>query len=364
VNDLVAQFEMHYPRGAKIHAEFTRPATGFSITAIFGPSGCGKTTVLRCLAGLERPQQGMIAFGDDIWLDRKLGIHRSPMERNIGFLFQEYALFPHLTVVQNIGYGLRQQPSTERQRMVHELHDRFGLSGLGDRYPHQISGGQQQRVALARTLARRPSLLLLDEPLSALDSAMREQMRHDLRALLTDFDIPMILVTHDKQEAIALADGLIVMDQGKILQSGTVDEVFNHPVNEVVARMVGIETIVPGIVVNQNNGTVILQINDTRLIARASDNITTDVYVCISADTVQIADAGSDELASGEDFTNHLTAKICNLFADGRMLRLELDCGFRINATIFRHTAHSLQLAIGSTVKISIPASAIHAVPR
>ncbi len=151
--ELTAAFEKTYPGGASVRAELRCPAAGFSITALFGPSGCGKTTVLRCLAGLERPDRGHIHFADEVWFDAQERIERRPQARDIGFLFQEYALFPHLTVAANVAYGLYTLPAAERMRRVAEVLERFELSGLDARYPWQISGGQQQRVALARAIA-------------------------------------------------------------------------------------------------------------------------------------------------------------------------------------------------------------------
>jgi molybdate transport system ATP-binding protein len=175
--ELVAQFEKHYPRGPVIRAELRQAADRFSVSVLFGPSGCGKTTILRCLAGLERPESGTIRLGDESWLDAHRSICRSPQQRNIGYLFQDYALFPHLTAAGNIGYGLNGAPKPERRRRIREMLDRFGLNGLEQRWPHEVSGGQQQRIALARVLIRRPRLLLLDEPLSALDATLREELR-------------------------------------------------------------------------------------------------------------------------------------------------------------------------------------------
>lgn len=360
MSELVAQFQMWYPQGATIGADFIRPAHGFTVTALFGSSGCGKTTILRCLAGLERPQQGHIRFDEDVWLDSSRGIHRTPPERNIGFLFQEYALFPHLTVEQNIEYGLRRLPSSERRRQVSELLERFGLHGLEKRYPRQVSGGQQQRVALARTLARKPNLLLLDEPLSALDSALREQMRLELRSLLTDFNIPMILVTHDRHEAIALADHLIVMDQGRILQSGPSEAVFAHPADERVARMVGVETVQPGRVVGRSNGTVTVEVGDTKLIVLANGTFEDNVLVCIRAEDVEIV----LHPASSVPAPNQFPATICKMSPDSTAVRLELDCGFRLQAMVPRRSAKSLGLEIGNVVTIHLPAAAVQLVPQ
>ena len=223
--ELSAQFEMRYPSGATVHGELSLPIDQFSITVLFGPSGCGKTTVLRCLAGLQRPQRGVIRLGLEKWFDADANICRSPQERDIGFLFQDYALFPHLNVTQNIGYGLNNLTDTQRRQRIDEMLIVLNLRGLESRYPHQISGGQQQRVALARVLARRPRLLLLDEPLSAIDNMLREQLRLELRRVLTEFAIPVVLVTHDPAEVQQLAHRVVVLSDGRVIRAGTFDEV-------------------------------------------------------------------------------------------------------------------------------------------
>lgn len=212
---LVAEFVLRHPGGPEIRAAFSLPMGRGHVTALLGPSGCGKTTLLRCLAGLERPGRGFIRAGADTWLDSASGLCLSPQRRDIGYLFQEYALFPHLTVGQNVGYGLR-LPVQERRSVVAGLLERFGLAGLGARRPREISGGQQQRAALARALARRPRLLLLDEPLSALDTDLRLTLREELRGILSTLDIPVLFVTHDPAEAEALADERLTMKDGEL----------------------------------------------------------------------------------------------------------------------------------------------------
>jgi molybdate transport system ATP-binding protein len=359
VSELVADFELSYRRGPTIRAHLRQPATGFTVTALYGPSGCGKTTILRALAGLERPQQGSILFGSEVWLDSRRGIHCRPRERNVGFLFQEYALFPHLTVAQNVAYSLSSLPSSARKRHVDRLLERFGLIGLERRYPGQISGGQQQRVALARTLARKPGLLLLDEPLSALDAALREQLRLQLRSQLAEFNIPMILVTHDRREAIALADYLVVLDQGRILQAGPVHDVFARPASEEVARMVGVETVEQGRVVGRANGTLSVEVGGTILSALATGRLTDHVLVCIRAEEVEIAPAS----AARDDFGNQLPATIREMTSDGWMVRLDLDCGFPLVALVPHRVATARQLQPRQEVTAHLPASAVHLIP-
>jgi molybdate transport system ATP-binding protein len=195
--------------------------------------------VLRCLAGLETPELGHVTFGDGVWFDTARRINLSPQSRAIGFLFQEYALFPHLTVFENIAFGLPRVDKGETDRRVGELVAMLQLGGLEGRFPHQLSGGQQQRVALARTVAPRPRLLLLDEPLSALDAPTRTELRSELRCVLSQWAIPTIVVTHDAVEVRSLADEAVVMCDGQVRQHGPIDEVFSRPVDPDVARIVG-----------------------------------------------------------------------------------------------------------------------------
>lgn len=213
--EIRANFALDYRRGPTISADVRLPLDRFTITVLFGPSGCGKTTILRCFAGLERPSRGQITchgrFGNEVWFDAATRTHLTPQQRDIGYLFQDYALFPHRTVTQNIAFGLMSLTASERGDRVTNLLRALDLNGLEQRFPHQISGGQQQRVALARVLARRPRLLLLDEPLSAIDNRLRQQLRAELREILAAFAIPTLLVTHDPVEAEQLGNQTILV---------------------------------------------------------------------------------------------------------------------------------------------------------
>jgi iron(III) transport system ATP-binding protein len=202
---------------------------------VLGPSGCGKTTLLRAIAGLEPPSEGRILqAGVDITC-------LPPSARDFGIVFQSYALFPNLTVAENVGYGLRGRawPKPRRIERVKELLDLVGLADQMDKYPAQLSGGQQQRVALARALAPEPGLLLLDEPLSALDAIVRHGLRAELRALQRRLGITSIMVTHDQEEAMAIADRIVVMREGRIEQVGTAEDLYDRPASAFVAGFVG-----------------------------------------------------------------------------------------------------------------------------
>ncbi|GAB4268608.1 MAG: ABC transporter ATP-binding protein [Pararhodobacter sp.] len=210
------------------------------LLALLGPSGCGKTTTLRMIGGFEDPDEGRILFeGRDI-------THLPPEAREIGFVFQDYALFPHLSVIDNVKFGLRKLPRAERQTRAEEMLRLVGLAELGKRRPHQLSGGQQQRVALARALAVSPKLILLDEPFSNLDAKMRVETRQEVRKLLKSTGSAGILVTHDQEEALALADRIAVMDKGRVVQIGTPDEIYRNPTSEFVANFIGRSNILRG----------------------------------------------------------------------------------------------------------------------
>ncbi|GHB79504.1 sulfate/molybdate ABC transporter ATP-binding protein [Persicitalea jodogahamensis] len=194
-----------------------------SITALTGPSGVGKTTLLRSIAGLVKPQSGRIAFGQEVWFDSDKQIFKIPQQRRVGLVFQDYALFPHLNVRQNVSFALKKG---EDQGRVDELLREVELTKLADRRPHQLSGGQQQRVALARALLPNPELLLLDEPLSALDRAMRLRLQDYLLEIHRRYQLTILLVTHDLGEIFRLADQVVKMDEGKIMNQGTPEQVY------------------------------------------------------------------------------------------------------------------------------------------
>lgn len=357
--ELAAQFERRFPDGIAIAGEFRQPVSEFSVTVLFGPSGCGKTTLLRSLAGLERPDSGFIRFAGETWFDAEQRVFRRPEQRGIGFMFQDYALFPHLTVEQNVAYGLRNVDATRRRQCVGELLDRFHLAGLEQRYPRQISGGQQQRVALARAIARQPRLLLLDEPLSALDSTLRDEMRTQLRRHLADFAIPVILVTHDRTEAIALGDQLVVMDAGEIRQIGPVHDVFTHPKDLSVARITGVETVQTGEILAVEDGLATVDVAGVRLVAVAPRENCRRVHVCIRGEDVIIERKRQGETSA----RNQLSAAVTWLTPEGPLVRIGLDCGFALTALVTRPACAELQLKIGDRVTVLVKAPAIHLMP-
>jgi molybdate transport system ATP-binding protein len=222
---------------------------GDGVAVLFGPSGAGKTLTLQCLAGLLRPDAGRIVVDDRVLFDSARGVDLPPQARKVGYVFQGYALFPHLTVAENVGFGLRDRPRTARAGRVAEVLERLGLRGLETRYPRELSGGQRQRVALGRALAIDPALLLLDEPLSALDAPLRRALRDELREILRGWGTAAVLVTHDFTEAYRLADRIVVYDNGGVIQAAPRAELLWQPASESVAQIMGLRNVLHGTVV-------------------------------------------------------------------------------------------------------------------
>ena len=359
-SELIVDFSRRFTRGPVIQASFRQLAEGSSIIALFGPSGGGKSTILKCLAGLERPDEGMIRFGDESWFDAKKRIFLTPQKRDIGYLFQEHALFPHMRVESNIAYGLNGLSKEDKRKKVAEMLDLFGLKDTERRFPHQISGGQKQRVALARVLVRRPRLLLLDEPFSALDVPLREEIRPELRRILKQFNIPVLLVTHDRNEVIALGDGVIIVDEGQIRQTGAVHEVFNRPVDMSVARIVGMETVVPGRVTRAQDGLATVAIGDKELVAVSNVGVGCEVEACIRAADV-VLQKGITSPASAR---NHLQARVQSVVSDGALVRVILEAGFPLTALVTHPACEELGIQPGATLTVLIKAHAIHLIPR
>jgi iron(III) transport system ATP-binding protein len=229
------------------------------IVGLLGASGSGKTTLLRVIAGLERPDKGKVIIGGVPMFDSGRGLFQPPEKRDVGLVFQSYALWPHRTVLQNVGYGLRLLglPSETIDRQSREMLDRLGLDGLGDRYPHQLSGGQQQRVALCRALVYRPKVLLLDEPLSNLDAKLRDEARLWIRQLILELGICGVVVTHDQTEALSMCDEILLLSQGTIVEKGTPAQIYGQPRTLVAAKFMGVNNILKGRLTTTDGGAVL-----------------------------------------------------------------------------------------------------------
>jgi iron(III) transport system ATP-binding protein len=289
---------------------------------LLGPSGCGKSTTLGAIAGLEAPDGGRIEAGEVVYLDTDAGTFLNPEERNLGMVFQSYALWPHMTVAGNLELPLRLRKvaRVERDRRVNEVLDQVGLGDCRDRYPHQMSGGQQQRVALARALVYSPTLLLLDEPLSNLDAKLREQARVWLKEIQREVGITTIYVTHDQGEALTLSDRIAVLRDGKILQIGTPQEIYELPTMPAVADFIGRCNFLAGSILATQDGrvTVRVEATGTELSISVKDTYQQGERVTLGIRTERFSFANSD---------NALPVRLAKRLYSGAWYEYELDCG-------------------------------------
>ena len=349
-----------YPGRAPIRARIAYPVEAATVLILFGPSGSGKTTILRSIAGLEWPEEGRIRFVSRTWLDTASDIRIPPQDRQIGYMAQDYALFPNYTVTGNIAYGLGEMAPGDRKKRVEEMVELFQLRGFEKAKPRELSGGQQQRVALARAVAPRPQLLLLDEPLSALDAPTRLQLRGELRSLLRQLALPSIIVTHDWAEALTLGDRIAVIVDGDVLQTGLPQDVFSRPANADVARVVGIETVVQGRIAKAVDGLATVEVGSVSLTAVGTSEMGPEVFVCIRAEDVTVERVGAGETSA----RNHLNGTVRAINFLGALARVTIDCGFILTALITRSALTDLQLAVGTSVRAAFKAGSVHLISR
>jgi molybdate transport system ATP-binding protein len=348
--------EFRYRNGAGIACAWSEDLEPGTVVAWLGASGSGKTTLLRCVAGLERPQRGRIIVDGVAWFDSARSIDEPPERRRVGVLFQDYALFPHMTVAGNIAFGA----SSDGSPHVRQVIDTLRLGGLENRFPRELSGGQQQRVALARALCREPRLLLLDEPLSALDTPTREELRHELGTLIRASRIPACIITHDRLDALTLADRTMLFDEGALIQSGATRDVFADPRTPAAAKLVGVDTVLPGAITSVSDGMAHVDVKGHDIFVAAPAGSGRAVMLCIRAEDVAIARHASADLSA----TNQWPAVIADERPDGPFIRVGLDCGFRLAALVTRDAWSRLALARGDAVIAIVKATAILAVPR
>lgn len=310
--------------------------------SFLGPSGCGKTTTLRMIAGFEKPSSGTIRLaGKDI-------TYTKPNQRDVGMVFQSYALFPNMSVADNIGFGLkvRKEDGPAREARVAELLELIHLPDKGKAYPHELSGGQQQRVALARALAIRPKALLLDEPLSALDAKIRDELRHEIRRIQRQLNITTIYVTHDQEEAMALSDRVVVMSRGRIEQVGLPFDIYNYPGTPFVAAFVGQLNHLDGRVVDPVSGTVTVGTATLRTTGGIEARPGEPVTLMVRPEELEVGDHEENQLKGIVESVNFLGAIV--------RVRVDTETG-PITADLFNERLLELP-KVGDTVTVCFPA--------
>ena len=321
--------------------------------AIAGPSGAGKSSSLRIAAGLLRPATGRVTCGDAVWLDTERGIDRNPEERRCGYVFQDYALFPHQRAWQNVAYALRDRPRARRQEEARGWLARFGLEDLADARPATLSGGERQRVALARALARRPDVLLLDEPLSALDTRTRASAGRQLAEALRETEVPSILVTHDFAEAALFGDEVAVIDAGRVVQQGTASELAARPANAFVADYTG-AVVLRGIATPDVDGTTIVTLTGGHQI-RSTDVAEGPVAATVFPWEITIEPVGATPPRSTQ---NRLDASVASVTTIGGRVRLGLTGPEHLTAEVTTTAVAHLHLEAGTPVTATWKAAA------
>jgi molybdate transport system ATP-binding protein len=321
--------------------------------ALAGPSGAGKTSLLRVVAGLLHPERGRVTADGETWLDTDSGVDLPPERRRCGYVFQDYALFPHLNAWQNVAYPLRGVPRAERRRRAVELLDRFGLGARAEDRPRTLSGGERQRVAVARVLAREPGVLLLDEPLSALDARTRARAARELAGVLRDLEVPALLVTHDFSEAAQLGDRVGVIDAGKIIQEGTPTELAAAPRSAFVADFTG-AVVLTGVAGAGSDGLTRVELDGGGTVTSTDAGegpVAVSIYPWeIAVDTIDAVPHGSAQ--------NRLTVEVLSITTVGNRVRLGLTGAQPLAAEITRASSERLGLQAGAKVVATWKAAA------
>jgi molybdate transport system ATP-binding protein len=333
------------------------------ITILFGPSGAGKSTLLDCIAGLARPNAGRIVVGELALFDSQAGMNLSPQARRIAYVFQTLALFPHMSAEENIYYGLEGIPQQERDARVDDILKAFRVEKLRARKPAEISGGERQRIALARSLVTQPRVLLLDEPLSGLDAELKAAIVDDLRAWNMARRIPILYVTHTREEVDALGERVIAMDRGRVITTGTPMEVLEAPRHKRLAQAAGFENLLSGTVVDlrEADGVMRVRLNESRCeievplgYAAAGDR----VHLAIRAGDILLATSQPHDLSA----RNVLEGKIVAMEQRGTLVRARVNCGVEFNVHLTPGAVRSLNLAEGARVWLVLKTHSCHLV--
>jgi molybdate transport system ATP-binding protein len=340
-------------------------ATGFTI--LFGASGAGKTTLLDCVAGLTRPDGGRISIGGRVVFDSSSGVNLPVAERHVGYVFQSLALFPHMTAEQNVSYGLKHLPSNERRRRTTAMLQAFRIAHLGGRNLRDISGGERQRVALARTLVTDPQLLLLDEPLAALDAPTKSHIINDLQQWNRTQGIPILYVTHSREEVFALGESVIVLEAGRILRQGTPHEVMTAPLQETVAQLAGFENIFDAVVeaLSPDRGTMTCRLSgdggstaiETPLVR---GGVGTSFRIGIRAGDILLATVLPRALSA----RNIIPGRILSLDQRDVMISARVQCAVEMEVHLTLAARDSLQLETGREVWLVIKTHSCHLMQR
>ena len=329
------------------------------VTVLFGPSGAGKTSILRAIAGILKPDEGRISLNDQTFYDSAADIFMPIQDRRVGFVFQNHVLFPHLTAEQNVMYGTRGRSRHSARRQSAELFEMLGIQKTAARYPRELSGGEQQRVALARALATDPQIMLMDEPLSAVDVATRSRLLEEIATIQKRSGIPFLYVTHNHSEAARLGDMMYVIHEGRIMQEGAPLEIFNAPRSAPVARVVGTENVLVGKVLahRPEDGTTSIDVNSCRLEVPYNG--------LPLGDQITLGLRSEDIIISREHLTqtsarNVLKGFIKRIISDVDKAELIVSCGVDFKVSITPATVRILNLETGITVYLLIKARALH----
>jgi len=336
------------------------------ITILFGASGAGKTTLLDCIAGLTLPDSGRVAIGDGVLFDSERRISVPVRSRNIGYVFQDLALFPHLSVEANVAYGLARINPQERELRVGKALDALGIAELRKRRPAQLSGGERQRVALARALVTGPSLLLLDEPLAALDLPVRMKIADDLRRSIQNLPIPVLYVTHSRDEVFMLGERLLVLERGKVISEGTPHEVLSAPRGETVAQLAGFENIFDAqvISIHPDRGTMTCRVGSARF-ESAQVELETPLVRAEPGGKLRVGISAGDILLAtsvpvGLSARNILPGKLLSLSQRDAIIVARVDCGVELSVHLTLGARDSLELAPGRQVWVIVKTHSCH----
>ncbi|MBM3521569.1 MAG: ABC transporter ATP-binding protein [Alphaproteobacteria bacterium] len=350
-----------------LDAAFT--CAGHELLALVGPSGAGKTTILRAIAGLVRPREGRIAVAGETWYDAAQGVHVSPHRRAVGFVFQSYALFPHMTALGNVTAALGHLSASAREVEARDWLRRVHLEGLEDRRPAQLSGGQQQRVAMARALARRPRVLLLDEPFAAVDKVTRRKLYAELAELRGALDIPCVLVTHDLEEAGMLADRMAILRRGATIQLGTPDEITRRPASVDVARLIDMRNVFAGRVAGHDASAGVTRLDwaGTSLEAAQRPDLASGTAVawCIPTSDIVLHRRDRPSRGERENPVHGIVAQALRL-GDTTLIALRPDAAptALVYVSIPTHVAMRNALTPGAAIGVSLLAAGIHLMPH